>query len=57
MKVYKIGPRGFNKAIEKDPALAVEGWLSDADVGDVIEITVMEMSEEKYNKLPEYDGP
>ena len=57
MRVYKIGPQGFNQAIETDPETAVMGWLTDAEVGDVIEITVMEMTEKEYKALPEYDGP
>ena len=58
MRVYKMGPKDGNKHIEKDPSVVLECWLNeDAEVGDVIEVTVMEMSEEEWEKLPEYDGP
>jgi hypothetical protein len=58
MRVYKMGPKDAAQHIEKDPSLIVECWLNDdAQVGDVYEVTIMEMSEEEWSKLPEYDGP
>lgn len=58
MRVYKMGPQGLNQHIEKDPSIALDLYLDNyAEVGDVIEITVMEMSQEEFENLPEYDGP
>ena len=31
--------------------------LEESDVGDTIRITVREMTQEKYDNLPEWDGP
>jgi len=58
MIVYKMGPKGFNQHIEKDPTKVVECWLNDdAMPGDIIEVEVMEMTENEYESLPEYMGP
>jgi hypothetical protein len=56
MKVYKMGPMGFNKCIEKDYK-AILCWLEEAEVGDGFTIEVLEMTEKEYNALPEYWGP
>ena len=57
MRVYKMGPKGLNQCIEEDPLMILEWINNDADIGEVIEITIMEMSKEEYDKLPEYMGP
>jgi hypothetical protein len=58
MRVYKMGPKGMNQCIEKNPSLVVDYWLNeDTPTGETIEVTVLEMSEEEYNNLPEYAGP
>jgi len=56
MKVYKMGPSGLNKCIEKDPK-AIMLWLDECEVGDAFFIEVLEMTETEYNALPEYMGP
>ncbi len=58
MRVYKMGPQGMSQHIEKDPKILFDCWVNDdAEIGDVFEITIMEMSEEDWAMLPEYDGP
>ena len=58
MRVYKMGPKGLNKEIVKDPIAVVEHWLnSDAETGDIIEVEILEMNPEEYTSLPEYLGP
>ena len=62
MKVYKITPgEGNNPYVESNLKVVREqlfDWLKDAEIGEkAITVDVLEMSEEKYNKLPEYMGP
>ena len=56
MKVYRMGPAGFNKCTEKDPK-AILHWLEEAEVGERFIVDVLEMTEEEYDALPEYTGP
>lgn len=61
MKVYTIQPDAqLNKYTEWCLDKAIDGIradLEDANPGTVLTIEVEEMSEEDYNKLPEYTGP
>jgi hypothetical protein len=58
MKVYKMGPKGCAQHIEKDPQILFECWVNEhAEVGDVYEVTIMEITEEEWKALPEYMGP
>ena len=57
MIVFKVWPGvDLNPCCEKDPA-AVLVWLEEAEPGETIKIEVIEMTEEEYDKLPEYMGP
>jgi hypothetical protein len=57
MKVYTIEAfKGANKCTEKKfEDLAV--WFEEAEPGEVYTIEVGEMTEDEYNKLPEFTGP
>ena len=62
MRVYKITPgEGNNPYVESNLKVVREqlfDWLKDAELGKkAITVDVLEMSEEEYNKLPEYMGP
>jgi len=57
---YRVGPKHYNQCTEDSIAKAlatVEGFLVDAEVGEVVEITVIKMSDAEYEKLSEYTGP
>ena len=57
MKIFKVYPDvDLNPCCEKDPA-AVLPWLEESEPGETIKIEVIEMTEEEYDKLPEYMGP
>ena len=57
MKAYKITPEpNFNSCIETN-INGVIVWCVEADFGEKITIEILEISEEEYNKLPEYKGP
>ena len=57
MKVFKVYPGvDLNPCCEKYPA-DVLVWLEEAEPGEVVKIEVMEMTEEEYEALPEYEGP
>lgn len=57
MKVYTIQPgKDLNSCTEKDIKNIIP-WLEESEIGDIITIEVVEMSEEEYNFLPEYMGP
>ena len=61
MKIYTIQPdRDLNKYTERSLEAAIDGLeieLEEASPGTVITIEIGEMSEEDYEKFPEYDGP
>jgi len=61
MKVYQVYPDlhcaphcedTLEKAVE-----ATKCWLEDGEVGALVSIKILEMSQEEYDALPEYDGP
>ena len=63
MTVYKIIPdynpetkKGLSSCTEKD-VKNIAIWFEEAEPGESILVQVMEMSEEEYQKLPEYMGP
>jgi hypothetical protein len=57
MKVYKIYPgKDLNPCCEKNPE-AVLIWLEESELGEEIKIKILEMTEDEYEKLPEYTGP
>ncbi len=61
MKVYRITPdKDCNSHIEDNMVSAifsVEEWLKDSDKGTIVSIEILEMSQEEYDSLPEYEGP
>ena len=56
MKIFRVTPEGLNPCCEKDPT-AVLVWLKESQPNERITIDVIEMSDEEYEKLPEYMGP
>ena len=61
MKVYRVTPdkqcashteNNLSSAIS-----AAQTWLSEGEVGTELTIEVLEMSQEDYDNLPEYEGP
>ena len=57
MKVYEIEAfPGATKCVEKE-IHDLAFWFEEASPGDVIKITVKEMTQEEYNALPEFTGP
>jgi len=57
MKVYEIECfPSANTCIEKD-LKRMFVWFEEANIEDEIKIKVLEMSEEEYENLPEFEGP
>ncbi len=57
MRLYKITPGAdCNSCIEKKAEAALV-WLQEASIGEKVTIEIIEMSEEEYEKLPEFVGP
>jgi hypothetical protein len=58
MRIYKIYPsHGGNPFHEKDPKKII-GWITDGEeIGDRIIIEILDMSEEEFDKMPEWTGP
>jgi hypothetical protein len=61
MKVYNVSPgKDCNYHVEVNIDIAIEAakeWLKEAEPGEIISITVDEMSEKEYNDLSDYVGP
>ena len=61
MKVYQITPgQGCCPHTEKSIKEAIEMlgmWLEESDGEDLITIKSLEMTEEEYDNLPEWNGP
>jgi len=57
MKVYEVTlEKGTNPCLEKDLPTIID-MLKDCDIDDEITIKVIEMSEEEFKALPDWDGP
>lgn len=58
MKVYKISREGLGGYYEKSLKSAVEELRENFDWGDTepLIFEIVEMSEEEYDKLPEFQG-
>jgi len=57
MRAFKITPgKGYSSCCEKE-AKSVIDWLEISEVGDIITVEIIELSEKEYNQLPEYMGP
>lgn len=58
MKYYKVKVDNTNPYVIKESDLgAILDDLRTMDEGDKITITVMDMSDEDYENLPEFEGP
>jgi hypothetical protein len=61
MKVFNIFPgKDCNPHCERYLENAVDSireWLLNGDPGEVVKIEILEMSEEEYSALPEWEGP
>ena len=55
MRVYIIGPRGLNKCTELNIKGVIE-CLENSDTPETWEIEIVEMTQEEYDILPEFDG-
>lgn len=58
MKVFKVTRKDSGEmfCIYRDGATLVDSEFSDAETGDLIEVTLIEMTEEELDALPEFDG-
>lgn len=60
MRMYEVKHKTLHSHVCWDNFLgAVEELkthLSEGDIGDVIEVSISEMSEEEYNNLKEFEG-
>jgi hypothetical protein len=59
MKVYRVGPLGFGKCgfDNLDEAIEeIKNLLSEAPPKERITIEILEMTEEEYENLPEFEG-
>jgi hypothetical protein len=57
IKVYEIQPdKGLAICCEISTDVIKDGYLDDAQVGDIITIKVIEMEESEYEALPECMG-
>ena len=62
MVVYEICPDVGNCNTHTEKTIkatlsAVAEWLEGSEIGTVVSIKLIEMTEEEYNNLPEYMGP
>ena len=61
MVVYKVFPcPGCSPHCEdsiKSAIFSIETWLQEGSVGDLVSVRIIEMGEDEYNALPEYQGP
>ncbi len=61
MRIYKVKPgKDCNPHCEDniESALsAVEEWLKESDIGTVVSIAIIRMTDEEFDALPEYEGP
>jgi hypothetical protein len=57
MKVFNVSPgKGCNSCLEKEIENVVV-WLEEAEIGETITIEIKEMSERRYDRMPEFMGP
>lgn len=58
MKYYKIKIKGHSSYVTKESDLcAILEDLREMEVGTQMTITIIDMSDEDYENLPEYEGP
>ena len=57
MRYYKVTPDiGTNFYIEGNP-YAIKDWLIDSEIGNILTVETIEMTQAEYDSLPEYTGP
>ena len=59
MRRMRIQPKGFNSCTEPDieTGLAtLREMLIEAELHEIYEISLVEMTDEEYNNLPEFQG-
>jgi len=57
MRYYKVTPDvGTNYYIEGNPS-AIKDWLTDSEIGNILTVETIEMTQAEYDALPEYTGP
>lgn len=57
MKIYKVYPEIQSNACCEKNIENVISWIENAEIGDMISIKIINMTEEEYNLLPEFMGP
>ncbi len=55
-RIYRVQANGGEPCCEKDTESVME-WIRNADMDDIIAITVIELPEGVYEQLPEFEGP
>ena len=58
--VYTVGPKDCNQCTElsiQDALNTAEGFMTDAEIGEIIEITIGQMTQEEIDNMTEYTGP
>jgi hypothetical protein len=58
IRVFKVTRPDYpgNSCTYRDAATAIDGEFDGAEPGDTIHITLMEMSEDELERLPEFEG-
>jgi len=57
MRVYKVIPGISCNPCCENTIESVISWIEEAEVGSIIQVRILDMSQEEYNDLPEYMGP
>ena len=57
MKVYKVTPgKGCNPYCEIAPETVLD-VIEESEIGDIVTVEIIDISEEKYKNASEYEGP
>lgn len=54
-KITEFGNK-YSCYVDEGDVGAIESWIEGMSVGNGLSIEVVEMTEEKFNDLPEYEG-
>ena len=56
MRVYKLTHSGMARCVYCKDLDVITGELDTANIGDKIGIEIAEMSQDEFDKLPEFEG-
>jgi hypothetical protein len=56
MRVYKLTHSGMARCVNCTDLDVITGELDTANIGDKIGIEIAEMSQDEFDKLPEFEG-